>query len=217
MNKHRINIKIPKYTLGEELFNSISHGIGAAFSVVALVLLILKAQGALSITAVTLYASSMIFLYTISCVYHALSKNLEGKKVLRVIDHCNVFLLVYGTYIPVSLLGVGGIVGVIVFFSITLISAIGITLTAIKVDKMVVLEVLCHLISGWGILFFSNYLLKNMGTNGYIYLVLGGAMYTLGSILYAIGHKLKYMHSVFHIFCLLGSMFHFMCIYFSLL
>ena len=106
--KKKLNIRIPDYTLGEELFNSISHGIGAVFSIVALVLLVVKAHGVLAETAVSLYGSTMIVLYTISCIYHALSPNLEGKKVLRVIDHCNVFLLVYGTYIPAMLLGIGG-------------------------------------------------------------------------------------------------------------
>ena len=107
----RRRIRIPDYTLGEELFNAISHGIGAGLSIAALVLMVIRAQGALAVTSVSLFGSAMILLYTISCIYHALSPRLKGKGVLRVIDHCNVFLLVYGTYIPASLLGVGGTAG----------------------------------------------------------------------------------------------------------
>ena len=98
MSAHALRVKVPSYTLGEEFFNAISHGIGAALSVYALVLLLLRAHGALAVTCVSVFGASMILLYTISCVYHALSRNLAGKKVLRVLDHCNVYVLVLGTY-----------------------------------------------------------------------------------------------------------------------
>lgn len=211
--KKKLNIMVPKYTLGEEIFNSISYGIGALLSIVALILLVIKAHGILGETTVSLFGSTMILLYTISCIYHALSPRIEGKKVLRVIDHCNVFLLVYGTYIPISLIGIGGKLGLIVFIAITIITAVGITVTAVKIDSTQVLQVICHLLSGWGALLFIPSLLKSLGTNGLIFLILGGVMYSIGSILYGIGGKKKYMHSVFHIFCLLGTLFHFLCIY----
>ena len=133
------------------------------------------------------------------------------------IDHCNVFLLVYGTYIPISLMGVGGTPGLILFIVITLITIVGITLTAIKIDDTQVLQVICHLLSGWGALVFIPTLHKSLGTTGLVFLIVGGVMYSIGSILYGIGHKKKYMHSVFHVFCLLGTLFHFLCIYLYLL
>ena len=215
--KKKLNIKVPNYTLGEELFNSISHGIGALLSILALILMVIKAHGVLEETTVTLFGSSMILLYTISCVYHALSPRIEGKKVLRVIDHCNVFVLVYGTYIPISLLGIGGKTGLLLFLVITLITTVGITITAVKIDKTQVLQVICHLLSGWGALVLLPTLYRVLGNIGLLYLILGGVMYSIGSILYGIGHKKKYMHSVFHIFCLLGTVFHFLCIYLYLL
>ena len=216
-NKKKLNIKIPFYTLGEELFNAISHGFGAALSIVALVLMVIKANGILMETTVSLFGATMIILYTISCIYHALSRNLEGKKVLRVIDHCNVFLLVYGTYIPISLVGVGGTLGLLIFLGITVVISVGVTATAIKIDKTGPLQVVCHLLSGWGILFFIKRLSYTIGTTGIILLILGGVMYTIGSVLYGIGRKKKYMHSVFHIFCILGTLFHFLCIYLTLI
>ena len=173
--KIKLNIKLPNYTVGEEIFNSISHGIGA------------------------------------------LPPSLEGKKVLRVIDHCNVFLLVYGTYIPMSLVGVGGKSGLALFIAITIITIIGVLLTAIKIDKTQVLQVICHLLSGWGALFFISQLKNSLGINGLILLIIGGVMYSIGSLLYAIGRKRKYMHSIFHVFCLLGTLFHFLCVYLFLL
>lgn len=215
--KIKLNIKLPNYTVGEEIFNSISHGIGAIFSIVALILMVVKAHGILPETTVTLFGCAMIILYTISCIYHALSPALEGKKVLRVIDHCNVFLLVYGTYIPMSLVGVGGKSGLALFIAITIITLIGVLLTAIKIDKTQVLQVICHLLSGWGALFFISQLKNSLGINGLILLIIGGVMYSIGSLLYAIGRKRKYMHSVFHVFCLFGTLFHFLCIYLFLL
>lgn len=215
--KKRLNIKLPKYSLGEELFNSISHGIGALLAITYLVLMAIKAKGPLAETTVSLFGSTMIILYTLSCIYHALSPELEGKKVLRVLDHCNVYLLVFGTYIPVALLGVGGPLGWTLFGIVALVTTLGIVLTSIGIDKFQVLEVICHLINGWSILFGISKLLTNMGFNGVLFLILGGVVYTIGSILYGVGSKKKYMHSVFHMFCILGTLLHFIAVYFYLL
>ena len=96
-------VKIPKYTLGEEITNAITHGIGAILGIVALILLIIKATTPIAVLASCIYAFFTILLYVISCIYHALSPNLTGKKVLRVLDHCNVLLMVAGTYMPICL------------------------------------------------------------------------------------------------------------------
>ena len=215
--KKKLNIKIPNYTLGEELFNSISHGIGAALAVAALVLMVVKAHNPLPETTVSLFGATMIILYTMSCIYHALSPNLEGKKVLRVIDHCNVFLLVFGTYIPVSLLGVGGAKGWILFGVIGALTIIGIVFTAINVDKYKVIATICHVINGWSILIGIPELINNAGHEGLLFMILGGVMYTIGSVLYGLGSKKKYMHCIFHVFCLLGTFFHFWSIYMYLI
>lgn len=216
-NKKKLNILIPKYSLAEELINSITHGIGGLLSIAALVLMVLKANTAKEEVCISLFGAAMIVLYTMSCIYHALSKNLEGKKVLRVLDHSNVYLLVFGTYIPISLLGVGGILGWSLFGFVGVVTIVGITFTCIKIDKFQAVEVVCHLLNGWSVLIGIPKIIVNMGTSGLVYLILGGVMYTLGSILYGIGSSKKYMHSVFHVFCLLGTFFHFCAIYFCLL
>ena len=210
-------VSIPKYTLGEEIFNSISHGIGAGLSIAALVLMVVKAKTGAAEVAVSLFGAMMIVLYTISCVYHALSRNLKGKKVMRVIDHCNVYLLVFATYIPVAWLGIGGALGWVVFGLIGAVVTVGVVFSAINVDKFQKLEVICHLASGWAVLLVLPVLLQNIGFMGVLFLILGGAMYSIGALLYAIGVKKKYMHSVFHLFCLAGTFFHFWCVYMYLL
>lgn len=209
----KLSITIPKYSLSEELFNSISHGIGGGLGIAALVVMIIKAKGALANTTVSLFGATIIILYIMSCIYHGLSKNLEGKKVLRVLDHCNVFMLVLGTYIPASLIGVGGTLGWVLFGMVTFFTILGIVFTAIWIDKFQVVPVICHLFSGWSILFGISKLLANTGTKGVLYMILGGIMYTIGAALYGMGKKVKYMHCVFHIFCLLGTFFHFWAIY----
>lgn len=209
----KLRITIPKYSLSEELFNSISHGIGGGLGIAALVVMIIKAKGALANTTVSLFGATIILLYSMSCVYHGLSKNLEGKKVLRVLDHCNVFMLVLGTYIPASLIGVGGALGWVLFGIVTFFTILGIVFTAIWIDKFQVVPVICHLFSGWSILFGISKLLTNTGTKGVLYMILGGIMYTIGAALYGIGKKVKYMHCIFHIFCILGTFFHFWAIY----
>ena len=215
--RKRLNIKLPLYTLGEEIFHAVSHGVGAALSIVALALMMAKARGVMAQLTCAVFGTAMILLYTISCVYHSLSRNLEGKKVMRVIDHCNVFLLVWGTYIPAALMGVGGALGWALFGVTGAVTALGVTLTAVNVDKYKVPQVICHLVNGWSILLGIPQLLVTMGQIGVLFLLLGGIMYTIGSVLYGLGSRIRYMHCVFHIFCLLGTFFHFWGIYMYLL
>lgn len=212
----RSNI-IPNYTLGEELINSISHGIGALFSLIALILMIIKSDSVLEYITCTIFGTSMIALYTISCIYHALSPKISGKKVLRILDHSNVYMLVFGTYIPISLLGICGIKSVILVCFVGIITLGGIILTCIDIDKFQVAAVVCHLLNGWSALVGLNNLYDNIGFYGVLFLILGGVMYSLGSILYGIGSHVRYAHSVFHFFCIIGTVFHFVCVYLYIL
>ena len=210
-------IRIPDYTLGEEIFNAVSHGLGALLGSAGLVLLVIKAQGPLAKVAVLLFALAIIQVYTVSCVYHALSPRGRGKKVLRVIDHCNVYVLVLCSYLPAALLGVGGRCGWVLLGIVSVFSVLGIVFTALDVDRFTLVSVICHLLSGWSILLGVPGLLQNMGRRGVGYLLLGGVMYSLGAILYGLGKKKRYRHGIFHIFCLLGTFFHFWGIYAYLL
>ena len=214
-------IRIPDYTLGEEITNSVTHGLGAIFALVALVLMIAKAavngNTALCFVVLSVYGSFMFITYVISCVYHGLSPKLKGKAVLRVIDHCDVYLLVLGTIIPVALLGVQGFYGWLLFTLALMLNVVGIVFTAIDVDKYSKISVFCHLLSGWCVCFFIRPLVANASVNCFWFILAGGISYSIGAILYWLGKKKRYMHSVFHVFVLAGSVLQWLAIYLYLI
>ncbi len=214
---HRISI--PEYTLGEELMNSITHGMGAALGIAVLVLCIVKSCMPLDGCKL---ASSIVFgltttlLYLMSCLYHALKVN-RAKRVFRVIDHCTIFLLIAGTYTPYTLLTLRGATGWILFGVVWGVAILGVVLNAVSLKKFAKLSVTCYLLMGWIILLASRQLIASLDTAGLWLLVSGGIAYTVGAVLYGIGSKRKYFHSVFHFFCLIGTALHFFSIYFYVL
>ena len=206
-------IRIPNYSLGEELINSISHGLGALLSIAGLVILLVNSHSAMAaVTSSSIYGSTMIILYVISCIYHGLSKRTRAKGVLRVIDHCNVYLLVAGTFTPITLSLIGGVIGWVWFAIVWIITIIGVVLTSIDVDKYSFASVVLHLALGWSCLICYKPLFGTMDGTEILFLVLGGIFYSIGAALYGIGKKKRYMHSVFHFFVLAGSIFHFFMI-----
>ena len=206
-------VRIPTYSLAEELVNSISHGIGAGLAIVALILCVVKADTAISIVSVALYGAIMIILYTISCIYHALSPKVVGKKVLRIIDHCNVLLMVAGTYLPVCLSLIGGALGWVLFGIVWGITIPVVILNCINVDKYSNLSVACNLVLGWGALLILGPLKEHCDWAGIWLLIAGGFTYTVGSIIYNLGAKHRWFHSIFHFFVLGGGILHFFFIY----
>ena len=208
---HRISI--PKYSLSEELLNAISHGVGAIFGIVATVLCILKSVGdPWKVVSSAIFGATMLLLYLMSCLYHALKVN-KAKRVFRVIDHCTIFLLIAGTYTPFTLVTLRGTVGWWLFGSVWAIAILGITLNAFDLKKFSKISVACYLRMGWAILMAFRPLSENLAPGGISLLVWGGVVYTVGAILYGIGSKVKYFHSVFHFFCLGGTVLHFLAIY----
>ncbi|MEG2702242.1 MAG: hemolysin III family protein [Clostridia bacterium] len=211
---HRVSI--PKYTLCEELLNAISHGVGAIFGVVAMVLCIVRAVinggSTATIVGACVFGLTLILLYTVSTLYHALKVN-KAKRVFRVLDHCTIFLLIVGTYTPYTLTTLRGNVGWLLFAVIWAAAALGVTLNAVSLKKFAAVSVFCYLAMGWAIVFAIRPLSAAMDAHGIVLLIWGGVAYTIGAILYAIGAKRKYFHSVFHFFCLVGSVLHFLSIY----
>lgn len=206
-------IRMPKYNLGEEIINSVSHGLGGGLSIAALILCLIKAGNTIGRVSCVLYGVLMILLYVISCIYHALSPRLTAKKVLRVIDHCNVLLMVAGTYMPICLSLIGGALGWIIFGIVWFITILAVVFNCIDVDKYSVISVTCNLVLGWGVLVLIKPLLEVCEVEGIWLLISGGIVYTIGSILYGIGAKIPYLHSIFHFFVLIGSILHFLFIY----
>lgn len=204
---------VPEYSLGEELINSITHGIGAGLSVVVLVLCVVKATTAGGKVSAVLYGTLLIMLYTISCIYHALSPRLRGKRVLRVIDHANVFLVVAGTYMPICLSLLDGVWGWLTFGIVWLVTIVAVVFSCVDVDRFQMIGVVCNLILGWGALLLLPVLIELVPWTGLWLLIFGGVAYSLGAILYVVGAKVPYMHSIFHFFVLMGSILHFFFIY----
>lgn len=211
-NKLEKKIELPKYKLSEELINSISHGIGALLSIVGFIFCLIKADSGLAIFSIFFYCISSFLLYLMSCLYHALNRN-NAKRVFRIIDHCSIYLLIAGTYTPLVLLILPAKLGWTIFFIEWISAIVGIVLNAIDLKKYKVISMILYLVMGWCIVFSFDTLWNTMAHSGIYLLLLGGVIYTVGAILYGIGKKKKYMHSIFHIFCLIASLCFFLAIY----
>lgn len=207
-------IQIPNYSLGEEITNAILHGIGALLAIAALVLCVVFSaihHNPYAVVSSCLYGSTLIILYTMSCLYHSLKVN-NAKRVFRIIDHCSIFLLIAGTYTPLTLVSLNGPIGWTLFGIIWGVSILGIILNAIDLNKYKVISMILYIVMGWAIIFTFPRLLKVIDMAGIYLLVAGGIVYTIGAIFYGVGKKIKYMHSVFHFFVLAGSILHFFAI-----
>ncbi len=219
MKRTKLSCRIlPDYTKGEEITNMVTHIVGAALGIAALVLCTVRAAyrgGALDVIGAVIYGIATICLYTVSSVYHGLRPN-TAKKVMQVIDHCAIYFLIAGTYTPVMLstfVPAYPAIGWGMLIAEWVLVAIATTLTAIDLHNYKVFSMICYIGMGWGILLFLNKTIELMGMSGFILLLLGGISYTVGAILYGIGSKKHWMHSCFHIFVVLGSIFHFFAIY----
>lgn len=204
---------LPEYSISEELMNAISHGIGAALSIAAIVLLIVNSKFEIkSVICVTIYSVSLFVLYIISTLYHALLPS-KAKKVFRVLDHCSIFLLIAGTYTPICLLVLNSVVGWILFFVVWIAAIVGIVFNSIDIKKFSKFSMICYIAMGWVVIFALKPLIDSITTSQLTLLVSGGVAYTIGAVLYVIGKKQKYIHSVWHLFVLLGSILHFFMIF----
>ena len=211
-NKLAKKIDLPKYRLGEELMNSISHGAGTLLSIAALVLCVIKANTGLELFSVLFYGISSIILYLMSCLYHSLARN-NAKRIFRIIDHCSIFLLIAGTYTPFCLLVLPLNIGWWIFGFVWLCAVVGILLNSLDMKRFKKVSMVLYLLMGWCIIFSFKALLSNMNVFGILLLLLGGIIYTLGAVVYGVGKKKKYMHSVFHLFCILASACFFFAVY----
>ena len=219
MKRTKLNDRIlPKYTKGEEIFNMVTHICGGALGIIAIVLLSIFGaihKNPYGIVSGIIFGVSMILLYTMSSIYHGLSPKLKAKKVFQVFDHCAIFVLIAGSYTPFCLCTLReydpkigwSILGIIWFTAI-----LGIIFNSIDIKKYKILSMICYLLMGWCIIIKAS-ILPNLLTNaGFLLLLAGGIVYSIGAILYGIGKKKKYIHSIFHIFIFLGTLLHFLCI-----
>ena len=211
---------LPSYTKGEEIFNMVTHIVGAAVGVAALVLCVVFAAikgNAWGVVGCSIYGATMIVLYCMSSIYHGLSPRLTAKKVFQIIDHCSIFLLIAGTYTPIALCSLReyhAAVGWCVFGFNWGIAAIGIVLNAIDLKKYKTFSMICYLVMGWCVIAAAKATYLSVGLHGVIFLLAGGVSYTVGAVIYGVGKKKRYMHSLFHIFVVIGSILQFFAIFF---
>lgn len=208
---------LPDYSAGEEIMNTVTHIVGGVLAVAALVLCVVFAalhQNVYGIVASAIYGASMIALYTVSSVYHGMPAGM-GKKVMQVVDHCTIYFLIAGTYTVMSLSALRPVypkIGWGLFFFEWFMAILAAVLTAIDLKKYNVLSMICYIGLGWAIVPFMKQTYAVIGTGGFLFLLLGGIAYTVGAILYGLGSKMKWMHSVFHIFVVLGSVLQFFAV-----
>ena len=219
--KYRIKLAdrlLPNYSRGEEQMNMITHIVGGGLGVMALFLCVARAachhNGWGAWTAV-IYGICMITLYTMSSVYHGLRDSM-AKRVMQVMDHCTIYCLIAGTYTPIVLTAIRPAypaLGWGLFVFEWALAALAIILTAIDLKKYSVFSMICYIGMGWAIIPFAGVIIELLGMGCFVLLLAGGISFTVGAILYGLGKRIKWMHSVFHIFTVLGTTLQFFAIY----
>ena len=210
--------KLPVYTRGEEIFNMVSHIVGGGFGLLALLLCVIFSairRDRFALAGGLVYGFTMIFLYTVSSVYHGLTA-IKAKKVMQVLDHCTIYALIYGTYVPVLLTGLLDSypkTALIILCVITVGTAVGVTFTAIDFHRYRIISYACYFIVGWCAIFAVKYIILAFGLPFFLWILAGGCLYTSGMIFYGLGRNKRWFHSIFHIFILLGSVFQFVGIF----
>lgn len=204
--------ELPTYTKGEEIFNMVSHIVGGAIGLIGMVLCIIFSaihQNGYAIVGSIIYGISMIFLYTMSSIYHGLKPTRKAKKVMQILDHCTIYVLIAGTYTPILLSSIMKVDKVAAWTMLAIVwtfAILGIVLNAIDLKQFRVFSMICYIAMGWCIIFRIDLVIKSLGMTGFILILFGGIIYTLGTILYGIGRKVKYMHSMFHICVVIGTL-----------
>ncbi len=203
-----------RYTLGEEIFSAVTHGVGSLLSIAGTAVIIVLAaifNDAWAVVGCAVFGASLIILYSMSTLYHSIT-NPKAKAFFRIMDHNTIFFLIAGTYTPITISIMRGVIGWVLFGIVWGAAIIGIALNSIDLEKFRKPSVVCYIAMGWVIIFAIRPLLNVMNVWSLWLLIGGGVFYTVGVIFYAI-KKVKYFHSIWHIFTVLGSV----CHYFSIL
>ena len=210
---------LPDYTKGEELFNMISHIVGGSLGIAALVLCVVRSSirgDAYDVVGCAVYGAALVLMYTVSSVYHGINCQM-AKQVMRVIDHCMIYFLIGGTYTPILLSAIRRqepVTAWVLFGVVWGFAALATGLTAIDLKKYSKFSFVCYIGMGWCIVFAAKSAIRSIDTGGLLLLFLGGVAYTIGAVIYGLGKKHRYMHSVFHLFVVMGSVLQYFSIFF---
>lgn len=204
------------YTISEEIANAITHGAGAALAIAGTVILLVCSLGdPWKVVSSAIYGASMIVLFTMSCLYHALT-NARAKRVLRVFDHTSIFVLIAGTYTPFTLVTLRGWVGWTLFGIVWAAAVFGIILNIVSIERFKKVSMACYIASGWCVVLAIYPMMQRMAWPGLVLLLLGGVAYTSGILFYR-KKTIRYFHTVWHVFVFLGALLHYFCILFYVL
>ncbi len=202
---------MPKYSLGEEIFNYVSHIVGGAIGIFIVIFCSIYGGinkiSVINIVSLIIYGVTVICLYTMSSLYHGLKANSVSKRVFRIFDHCSIYLLIAGTYTPICIIAFGETKYCIIFLLIEWIGAIlGITGNAIDMHNKIIkiISMIFYIVMGWGLIFIPQ-AIKLLTDYQFLMILLGGIAYTIGVIFFSLGSKKKWFHSIFHIFCCVGT------------
>lgn len=206
-----------KLSLGEEIFNSITHGIGTLLSIAALVILVVFAVGkgtVWHVVSYSIYGGTMVLLYLSSTLYHSFTKE-KVKNIFARLDHSAIFLLIAGTYTPYVLTVLRGPFGWTIFGIIWGIAIIGVVIRSIYLVRFKKFMVFLYLFMGWLFIIAIVPMINSLPTISVVFLFLGGILYSLGVIFYSL-KKVKYAHGIWHLFVLAGSIMHFFSVLYIL-
>lgn len=204
------------YSVHEEWVNSITHGLGVIFGIVALVLLVMQGavghQGTRALASYAVYGSSMIVLFLASTLYHAILIP-KARRWLKTFDHCAIYLLIAGTYTPFLLVALDTPLATGLMVVIWALAAVGIVFKLFFVHRFQILSVSTYLLMGWLSLVVIYQLAISLPLGGLVLLAAGGALYSLGVFFY-LAKRLPFSHAIWHLFVLGGAVCHFLAIYF---
>ena len=213
---------LPEYTRGEEIFNMVSHIVGGAVGIATLVLCVIIAAlkgSVLSIVCGAIFGISMTLLYTMSSVYHGLRTHVS-KLVFQIIDHCTIYFLIAGTYTPFLICSLAKKYPLQAWLTFAVVwgtAIVAVVLNAIDLKKYQLFSMISYVVVGWAILPSVTLIFDTLGAQGFALLLGGGILYTVGVIFYSFGKKMKYFHSIFHLFVLAGSIAHALSVLFYVL
>ena len=202
---------LPAYSHGEEIMNTVTHIAGGGvclLGAIGCIVLAVRSGSTVRIWTTTLYCFTLTLVYTMSSIYHGLPVG-KAKRVMQVMDHCSIYLLIAGTYSPIVLCAIAPIypaIGWGLFAAQWLLTALAVTLTAVDMHRYRVFSKVCYIAMGWGIIFFLPQALEVLGGTGFLFLLAGGIAYTIGAVLFGLGQRIKWMHSIFHLFVVMGTL-----------
>jgi hemolysin III len=208
-----MNAPLPRYTLGEEIANAATHGLGIALAIAGLVVLLLFATqtgSVVHVVASAIFGATLILCFTTSTLYHAVQPE-RVRRVLRALDHSAIFVLIAGTYTPFMLGTLGGELGWTMLAILWSLAAAGIAARFVLAGRRHNLVVACYLAMGWSVLFVIGPVIEGLTAGGLALLAAGGLAYTVGVVFYK-WRSLRYSHAIWHGFVLAGSALHYFAV-----